>query len=347
MSIRDNVRFNRTKMLDEAAINHRPTHFLHSLLFFMIVYFAADLVRQTIMLLPTFIYLFTSSDFMALLKQVSSGEVVLDEALDAYSTMLTSVTANMPWWLVLVSIISSGAFIAGAVIYCRVFEKRKIATLGLRKSNIALEYGIGAVIGLAMYALTFLIAFLTGAVTFEGGASFSFPIVLFLIGFIIQGASEEILIRGYLMTSVARDYKVFLAVFFSSAVFSLIHMSNSGVSMLALINIFLFGVFEGIYVLKRGDIWGACAIHSMWNFAQGNIFGSSVSGMASMPSIFNTVATPGMTASNGGAFGLEGGFACTIVIVVAIGALMLIPPKKSELPDYELYRNQYEENQQM
>ncbi len=342
MSIRDNVRFNRTKMLDEAAINHRPTHFLHSLLFFMIVYFAADLVRQTIMLLPTFIYLFTSSDFMSILKQVSAGELAIEQAME---TMLSVVNAGIPWWLVLVSLIASGALIAGAIIYCKVFEKRKIATLGLRKSNIALEYGVGAVIGLAMYSLTFLIAFLTGAVTFEGGASFSFPIVLFLIGFIIQGASEEILIRGYLMTSVARDYKVFLAVFFSSAVFSLIHMSNSGVSVLALINIFLFGVFEGIYVLKRGDIWGACAIHSMWNFAQGNIFGSNVSGMASMPSIFNTIATPNMTAANGGAFGLEGGFACTIVIVVAIGALMLIPPKKSELPDYELYRNQYEENQ--
>lgn len=346
MSIRDNVRFNRTKMLDEAAINHRPTHFLHSLLFFVIVYFAADTVRQTLMTLPTFIYLLTSSDFMSIVKQLSAGELAVDQAMDA---MLATISTGLPWWLTLASLISSVALIAGAIIYCRVFEKRKIATLGLRKSNIALEYGVGAVIGLAMYSLTFLIAFLAGAVSFEGGASFTFPIILFLVGFVIQGAAEEILIRGYLMTSVARDYKVFLAVFFSSAVFSLMHAANSGVSVLALINIFLFGVFEGIYVLKRGDIWGACAIHSMWNFAQGNIFGSSVSGMDSMPSIFNTVSTSGMTAANGGAFGLEGGFACTIVVVVAIGVLMLIPPKKSELPDYELYREQYmgSQNKQM
>ena len=29
-------------------------------------------------------------------------------------------------------------------------------------------------------------------------------------------------------------------------------------------------------MFKRGNIWGACAIHSFWNFAQGNIFGSYV-----------------------------------------------------------------------
>lgn len=263
--------------------------------------------------------------------------------MESYSSVLSDIASNIPWWLVLISLVSTVALAICAILYCKIFEKRKLPTLGLRKSNIALEYGVGAIIGLAMYSLAFLIAFLTGSVKFEGGASFSFPIILFFLAFIIQGASEEIFIRGYLMTSVARDYKVFLAVFFSSAVFSLIHISNAGVTVLALINIFLFGVFEGIYVLKRGDLWGACAIHSMWNFAQGNIFGSSVSGMGQMPSIFRVVSNPNMTAANGGAFGIEGGFACTIVVLVAIGIILLIPPKKSELPDYELFRAEFNE----
>lgn len=341
MSIRDNVRFNRTKMLDEAAINHRPTHFLHSLLFFMIVYFVADTARQSIMLLPTMIYLFSTSEFKSLLGQASSGEMDMEALMESYSSVLSGIASNIPWWLVLISLVSTVALAICAILYCKIFEKRKLPTLGLRKSNIALEYGVGAIIGLAMYSLAFLVAFLTGSVKFEGGASFTFPIILFFLAFIIQGASEEIFIRGYLMTSVARDYKVFLAVFFSSAVFSLIHISNAGVTVLALINIFLFGVFEGIYVLKRGDLWGACAIHSMWNFAQGNIFGSSVSGMGQMPSIFRVVSNPNMTAANGGAFGIEGGFACTIVVLVAIGIILLIPPKKSELPDYELFRAEF------
>ena len=345
MSIRDNVRFNRAKMLDEAAINHRPTHFIHSFLFFMIVYFIADAARQTIMMLPTMIYLFTTSEFRAIFLQAYNGEIGMDALMESYSSILTGVASNIPWWLTLISLLSSVALAIAAILYCKIFEKRKLPTLGLRKSNIALEYGVGAVIGIAMYSLVFLIAYLAGAVSFDGGASFSFPIILFFIVFIVQGASEEIFIRGYLMTSVARDYKVFLAVFFSSAVFSLMHISNSGVTILALINIFLFGVFQGIYVLKRGDLWGACAIHSMWNFTQGNIFGSSVSGNLQLPSVFRIVSNPNMVAANGGSFGLEGGFASTAVILVAIGIIMLIPPKKSELPDYEIFRAQYNTQQ--
>ena len=260
------------------------------------------------------------------------------ERIDAagFASVMDDLALSMPWYVVLVSLFSTGLMILGAIIYCKKFEKRGVASLGIRKTNYALEYGVGALIGLAMYGAVVLIAYLTGSVSVTQGSEFSFVIILFFLAFVIQGAGEEILLRGYLMTSVARDYKVGLALAFSSAVFSILHASNGGVSLIALINVFAFGIFEGIYILKRGDIFGACAIHSMWNFAQGNIFGSSVSGISNIPSIFNMTYDVHQPQINGGAFGLEGGLVTTIVLIVAIGILMLIPPKKSELPEYEL-----------
>lgn len=335
MNIRENIRINRTKMLDEAAINHRPSHFMHTFLIFLIVYFVATIVEGIIFTIPYSIYLVQTEEFAQLLTGLLDGSL----SSDAMVTLIDRVNTNTPWWVTLSMLIATGVSLIGAtIIYCKFIEKRKIKTLGLRKTNYAKEYGMGALIGAGMYALTFLIAFACGSVELVGGASFSFPIILFLIAFVLQGAGEELLVRGYFMTSVARDYKVTLALVFSSAVFSLLHGANAGVSIVALINIFLFGVFEGIYILKRGDIIGACAIHTMWNFVQGCVFGSSVSGMAQMPSIFNVVANPEMVGANGGAFGLEGGFAATIVILVAIGLVLLVTPKKSELPDYELAR---------
>ena len=336
MDLRDNIRLNRTKMLDEAAINHRPSHFMHTLLIFLLVYFIANLAISMITAIPTAIYLLTLDSFWDLITSVLN-ETITDEA---FNVAIEQITVNMPWWVTLVSLLASGGVLIGAsIIYCKLIEKRPIKTLGLRKTNYGLEYGVGALIGVGMYALTFLIAFACGSVKIVDGASFTFPIILFLLAFVIQGAGEEIFVRGYLMTTVARDYKVGLALAFSSAVFALMHGANSGVGILALVNIFLFGVFEGIYILKRGDIIGACAIHTMWNFTQGCIFGSSVSGIGAMPSIFNTVFDPERTAANGGTFGLEGGFAATIVLLVAIGAILLVKPKQSELPLYELNRD--------
>ena len=328
MDIRNNVRINRTKMLDEAAIDHRPSHFIHTFLIFLLVYGIASLASEVIVSIPTAFYLFTSDAFWGFIRDYIAGEVTLEDP--AFSALI----ANAPWWVTLFMIASSGALIGGAVIYCKCFEKRKIATLGMRKSNIALEYSVGAIVGIAMYSISVLIAYLCGAIEITG-ATFTFPIILFFVAFVIQGAAEEIFFRGYLMVSVARDYKVHLALLFSSAVFSLLHGANAGVSALALVNIFLFGVFEGIYVLKRGDIWGACAIHTMWNFMQGNIFGSNVSGISKLPSLFTMISNPEMKAANGGEFGLEGGFAVSIVLLIAIGVLLMVKPKQSELPEYE------------
>lgn len=336
MDLRDNIRLNRTKMLDEAAINHRPSHFMHTLLIFLLVYFIANIAISMITAIPTAIYLLTVDSFWELVRG-ALNDTITEEA---FNEAMTQITANVPWWVTLISLMASGGVLIGAsIIYCKFIEKRPIKTLGLRKTNYGLEYGVGALIGVGMYALTFLIAFACGSVKIVGGASFTFPIILFLIGFVIQGAGEEIFVRGYLMTTVARDYKIGLALAFSSAVFALMHGANAGVGALALINIFLFGVFEGIYILKRGDIIGACAIHTMWNFAQGCIFGSSVSGISAMPSIFNTEFDLERTPANGGVFGLEGGFAATIVLLIAIGAILLLKPKQSELPPYELNRN--------
>ncbi len=335
MNIKENVRINRTKMLDEAAINHRPSHYMHTFFIFLIVYFIASLASSFVCSIPNTIYMVQTEEFWQMVTGVTEGTMSIDEMV----LIMDQVVANSPWWVTLCSLITAGASLIGAsIIYCKFIEKRPIKTLGLRKTNYVLEYGVGILIGAGMYALTFLIALACGSVEFVGGANFSYPIILFFFAFVIQGAGEEIFVRGYLMTTVARDYKVALALAFSSVAFSLLHAMNSGVSVLALVNIFLFGVFEGIYVLKRGDILGACAIHTMWNFVQGCVLGSSVSGMAQMPSIFRIVSNPEMTAANGGAFGLEGGFSATIVILVAIGLVLLLTPKKSELPDYELER---------
>lgn len=338
MSLRDNVRLNRTKMLDEGALNHVPQHFSMTLVMFLIVYFASNIVRGIIEGIATVFCIIADERFFDILIGYSLGKKSDAEFSAAYDEF----AASMPWWLLLVSLLASGAMIAGAIIYCKFIEKRSIASLGIRKSKIGLEYGAGAIIGLAMYALTVLIAYLCGSVTIGSSTNASFAIILFLVAFVIQGASEEIMVRGYLMVSVARDYKVALAVVFSSAIFSFMHLSNPGVTGVALLNIFIFGVFEAIYILKRGDIFGACAIHTMWNFAQGNIFGSSVSGMSRMPSLLEVTSNPDMVSANGGSFGLEGGFAATIVILIAIAVVLLIPPKKSELPPYELNRESFD-----
>ena len=132
------------------------------------------------------------------------------------------------------------------------------------------------------------------------------------------------------MISSARKNSVIAAVLTNSLLFALLHSLNSGLSPLAVINLFLFGFFASVYMLKSGNIWGVAAIHSIWNFAQGNLFG-----MQGMPSVFVFEQT-GKPLLDGGAFGPEGGLPVTIVLLTAILCVLFISPKKETAPPLSL-----------
>ena len=158
-------------------------------------------------------------------------------------------------------------------------------------------------------------------------------LLLFFLGFLIQGMSEELLCRSYLMLSLARRLPVWVCVAGNAMLFSLLHIGNPNVSAVALLNIFLFGVFASVLTLRRGSVWMIGALHSMWNFAQGNLFGIPVSGLKGLPSPMQASIAEGkwQTLISGGDFGLEGGLAVTAVLLVSLALVIFLPkfsPKK-------------------
>ena len=319
------IEIKRTRMVDEAALGHYPMFITTSMIRFVLVFLLGTLLGNLISAIPLGIYLFTKTEFL----QLTFNNGLTQEQ---YIEKIGEIMNNIPPIFTVISLLCTAATIAAAIFYCKVFEKRKITSMGLRPGNAGTEYLAGALIGVVMYALAFLIAYASGSVTIKVNPEGFMPIIiLFLVGYIVQGAAEEILVRGYFMISVARDYKPWIAVIVSSTAFAALHAFNIGVSTLAIINIFLFGIFMGVYIFKRGNIWGACAIHTFWNFAQGNIFGSYVSGNPISPSIFLMEFDPERVYANGGIFGLEGGVSATIVLVVAIGISLLMKTKKSEV----------------
>ena len=160
-------------------------------------------------------------------------------------------------------------------------------------------------------------------------------IILYFLGYMVQGMSEEILCRGYLMVSMQRGCPLWVAVLTNSLLFTVLHLGNPGITPLALLNLALFGIFASLYTLRRGSLWGIGAIHTIWNFAQGNIFGISVSGLSGSPSIMTATTAEGGSLVHGGAFGMEGGLGVTAVLLIGCAVLLLIKTKKSEITALE------------
>ncbi len=237
---------------------------------------------------------------------------------------------NEEWYhafLLLLTIIQA----AVTILYCRFIEKRSLESMGLKKEKFFPNYGIGLVIGFAAYSATLGITALAGAANYEGG-DFRNPLMyaVICVGWIIQGAEEEIVCRGYMMATLSTKMPLWVAILVSSASFGIMHFFNTGFSVLAFINITLVGIAFALLAIRCNSLIPSCAFHSVWNWAQGNFYGMPVSGNASGPSVMKFSLPEDMDIWTGGAFGVESGLGTTIVMVALGAALLLIPQKKKE-----------------
>lgn len=239
-----------------------------------------------------------------------------------------------PELLYLLTTLISFAFIS-LLVFFRVtkIEKRKLSSIGFHKNNGFKNYGLGFIIGLAMMGIVVLILFLLGCVTVEKqpiqpvGLSAILPILIVLIGWVIQGGTEEVVTRGWLMNVLGARYNIVLGLIISSTLFGLLHLNNPNVNYIAIINIILVGLFYGLYVMKTNDLWAVCGMHSAWNFAQGNLFGFEVSGLnVGVGSLFDFNLV-GKDFISGGSFGPEAGLVASVVLLAGMAIIYILDKK--------------------
>ena len=260
-----------------------------------------------------------------------------------YGGSLMGSLATVPLFLALRNIplffnnkdLFSFAFISLLVFFrVKVIEKRSFSSIGFNKNNWLKKYSLGFLIGLAMMSIIVLILFPFGYITVEKnpiqpvGISATASVLIILLGWIIQGATEEIVTRGWLLNVLSTKYNIGVGLLISSTLFGLMHLTNPNVNYIAVINIILVGLFYGLYVIKTNDLWAVCGMHSAWNFAQGNIFGFKVSGLdVSVGSLIdlNLVGSDFVT---GGIFGPEAGITATFILLASIGILLFIDKKR-------------------
>ncbi len=94
------------------------------------------------------------------------------------------------------------------------------------------------------------------------GISATASVLIILLGWIIQGATEEIVTRGWLLNVLSTKYNIGVGLLISSTLFGLMHLTNPNVNYIAVINIILVGLFYGLYVIKTNDLWAVCGMHS-------------------------------------------------------------------------------------
>ena len=249
------------------------------------------------------------SGFIEDLSNVSGVADIVDKTME-----ILGIFMNDPRFLALMAV----SYIL--IIVSCIRKAKGPANIGLTSQRLIPGYLTGIVLGSVMMSLVFGLLVMTGKASVRGTGFPSGQTLTFIFSILMwipQGAAEEVMFRGYMMTRLKKLFSgrprlgTFIGIFVSSVLFSVFHCFNGGFDVIALINIFLLAVLFALIYEKSGSIVITCAAHTMWNMLQGNFYGLSVSGNAAVPSILNVNYT-------GSSFGPEGTIETTAVVTIGI-----------------------------
>lgn len=160
----------------------------------------------------------------------------------------------------------------------------------------------------------------TGNVAFEARFAVEWAVAFLLVGF-----AEEVLLRSYLLFSLARGLGFWIAAVITSVIFALAHVHNPGETPLGIGAVFIVGMLFCFFVRRTGDLWFPIGFHAAWDWAESYFYGVPDSGTVSAGTLLHP-SFSGATWLSGGSAGPEGSAICYIVIaLLAIACHLLYP----------------------
>ena len=134
----------------------------------------------------------------------------------------------------------------------------------------------------------------------------------------VAALAEEAMFRGYGLQTLVRARLALLAVLLTSVPFGLVHLSNPNVVPgVTFANTVIAGVWFGIAYLRTRSLWLPWGLHWSWNWALGWFFGLPISGINLVSHPFLNATDNGPSWLTGGTYGIEGGIACTVALVLS------------------------------
>lgn len=258
--------------------------------------------------------------------------VVIGAAAVVLMSLPVGFTTSSLLSFVLQFTVSAAVVIFFGWLYGRIFEDLPFRALGLWiTKNWFMNLLWGLAIGAASIGLAALIAFAAGGMTFRFNDSAGTAAILLTLGttlviFIFGALFEEAFLRGYALQTFSRARLGVFGAVFTSLIFATMHNANPGANPLSWLNTFLAGIWFAAAYFRSRDLWLPFGLHLAWNWFQGSFFGISVSGLDWLtPAPLMKATDAGPVWLTGGGYGLEGGIACTIALIISTALIHFLP----------------------
>ena len=223
-----------------------------------------------------------------------------------------------------------------ALLYWKLIEKKNLSEMGLTKRFG--NYFIGAVVGVILLVLSVAAIVLTGNMEYHGVFENVDILMILLLfgGFIIQGATEEILCRGIVLHALKEKTSVWIAIVVSTVLFIIPHWSSlfdggTVYGVIGVANLVLISIIFSLLTVRFKSIWAACGLHSFWNAILYSVLGLNLSGKDETVTAIFDMQSVGKNIWNGGEYGIEASIITAVVLALAAVLLWYMSRKRENI----------------
>lgn len=247
--------------------------------------------------------------------------------LTAPSSTSKNIPPDLLLHIIIISLfITAVLSITLTVLFRRFIDRRSIKSLGFRWQPFQPDAYTGLCLGVALLGAGTLLLFATNNLTWNDVHVKAGDLLTGLLLMVLIALTEEMVFRGYILNNLMESMNKWAALGVSAMLFMIAHISNPGITSVAVVNLLLAGGLLGINFIYTRNIWFAVCFHFSWNFIQGPVLGYEVSGLPLQGILQPALQGPWWL--TGGAFGLEGSFITTCLFVLVLLLLYTVYEKR-------------------
>lgn len=204
--------------------------------------------------------------------------------------------------------------------FMALLERRRIASYGLAGFGRTRQFVIGLACGFVFLSILIEILVAThhlvlDRISMPAGRAFGYAAAWALCFFLV-GITEEFMLRGYLLFTLARGIRFWPAAFVLAALFGLLHRGNPEESPFGLVSAALIALVFSLSLWRLGHLWWAIGFHTAWDWGESFFYGTADSGTVSVGR-FMHAHPAGALLLSGGATGPEGSAWIALILVLA------------------------------
>ena len=212
------------------------------------------------------------------------------------------------------------AWFSALLLFADRIDANPLQALGLGRKRALSDSLFGMLVGAGCICAGVALIAALGGVSFSMRTNRHTAALLLVEVFILAtGAmAEELMFRGYPFQRILEGAGPAVAIAVLSVFFGIAHRWNPharDAALLSLFNTIFVGVLLAFAYLRVRNLWLPWGVHFGWNAALGVLFGLPVSGLNDFSVVVHGKAT-GPVSLTGGPYGIEGGLAGTLAILV-------------------------------